>query len=126
MSKGIAFILFAISLVTVAGSQILFKARLTPLGAEFASFRPILPLVQRVLSDPLIWAAGVLVLIGASCWYISMTKLPISLMLPLASLIGPFTAIAAYFILGETLSAEKLAAIGFIVVGASWLAWLGV
>ena len=124
MTKSIGFLLFAVSLVTVTASQILFKARMTLIGEVFASERPILFSLFRLLADPLIWAAGLMVVVGAACWYTAMVKLPISFMLPMASLIAPMAAVGAYFFLGESLSPAKLAAIAFIAVGATWLGWL--
>lgn len=78
----------------------------------------------RALSDPLTWVAGSLVVIGAGCWYLALTRLPLSLMLPVAGLVAPIVAIAAHFALGESLSIAKLAAIFVIAFGVIWLGFL--
>lgn len=119
-----ALLVFAVSLVSVAGSQLLFKTRMMQLGEISGSGSPILTGLSRLLVDPLFWVAGLIVAVGAVCWYSAMVKLPLSFMLPIASLIAPMTAVGAYFWLGESLPPEKLAAIAWIAIGAVWLGYL--
>ncbi|MGF7055277.1 drug/metabolite transporter (DMT)-like permease [Bosea sp. OAE752] len=121
MTKLTALFLFAVSLISVAASQLLFKTRMMQIGESSAWEGSILAGISRLLVDPLIWMAGLMVVIGAVCWYSAMVKLPISFMLPIASLIAPMTAVGAYFLLGESLPLEKLAAIAWIAIGAVWL-----
>jgi drug/metabolite transporter (DMT)-like permease len=80
--------------------------------------------MRLALADPLLWFAGLLILLGVICWYLSMTRLPLSLMLPLAAAIAPVVSVGAYFLLGEVLTPAKIAAIAMITVGVSWLGWL--
>lgn len=124
MSQAIATFIFAFSLVSVAGSQLLFKTRMTHLADLAGSPNPLTTGFARLVFDPLFWLAMLMVAVGAVCWYAAMVKLPLSFMLPIASLIAPMTAIGAYFWLGETLSLEKLAAIIWIATGAVWLGYL--
>lgn len=124
MTQLTALLLFAASLISVAGSQLLFKTRMMQVSEISASGSPILAGLSRLLVDPLIWVAGLMVAVGAVCWYSAMIKLPLSFMLPMASLIAPMTAVGAYFLLGESLSPEKLAAIAWIAIGAVWLGYL--
>ena len=124
MTRAIAFILFTMSLLTVAASQLLFKARLTLLGETVDSSRPMLASISRTLADPWLWAAALLVATGAACWYLAMIKLPLGFMLPLASMIAPFVTIGAWLFLNEGLTPPKLAAVAVIALGAAWLGWL--
>lgn len=124
VTKSIALFLLAVSLFTVAGSQILFKARIMQINEVFAANDSIFTGVFRALSDPPIWAAGLMTVVGAACWYLAMIKLPISFMLPISSLIGPIAAIGAYFLLGESLPPTKVGAIAVITIGATWLGCL--
>jgi drug/metabolite transporter (DMT)-like permease len=119
-----ALLVFAVSLISVAGSQLLFKTRMMQLGEVSGADSTIFTVLSRLLVDPLFWGAGLMVGVGAVCWYSAMIKLPLSFMLPIASLIAPMTAVGAYFWLGESLPPEKLAAIAWIAVGAVWLGYL--
>lgn len=124
MPQMTALFVFAVSLFSVAGSQLLFKTRMMELGGNAGSGTPILITLSRLFVDPLFWVAGLMVAVGAVCWYSAMIKLPLSFMLPIASLIAPMTAVGAYFWLGESLPPEKLAAIAWIAIGAVWLGYL--
>jgi drug/metabolite transporter (DMT)-like permease len=121
MKQGTAILILAVSIVSVAISQLVLKARLQQ--PELASWRA--GEWQRMLlvaaSDPVVWLGIFLVLVGAACWYVALTRLPVSFMLPVAALIAPITTIGAYFFLDEGLTLNKLAAIGVIVVGVVWL-----
>lgn len=124
MSKQIAVLVFVAGLACVAASQLIVKARFTTLGTGWTQDIPWVTMLGRVLTDPIIILGGMLVVIGAVCWYVALTKLPLSLMLPAAGIVGPVVSIGAYFLLGEALTLSKLAAISTIAVGVAWLGWL--
>ncbi len=124
MTKMTALLTLGISLVAVAISQLAFKAAFTRLAEHWAPGHAYGTTAWRVAADPLIWTAVVLVLLGAACWYLAMIRLPLSLMLPMASVISPIVSIGAYFMLGESLTPAKVAAILMIAAGVAWLGWL--
>ena len=125
MSGPVALAALAASIVLMAGAQLLLKARLNVLGHQRAeSVGGLWRTLLDGLGDPLIWAAGLVIGVAAACWYSAMLRLPISLMLPLAGLIAPIVSIGAWLLLGESLSAAKIAAILLIAGGAAWLGWL--
>lgn len=123
MTKKLAILVFAASLISVAASQLIFKAGMTRIGEQVSGL-PWLQIVRLVLTSPMIWVGAVALVTGTACWYFAMTRLPLSLMMPLAALIAPTVSIAAWGFFGEPLTAQMLAAISLITVGALWLGWL--
>lgn len=118
MKQGTAILALAVSIISVAASQLVLKARLQrPQLAPWGWQRALL----EAACDPVIWLGIFLVLLGAACWYVALTRLPVSFMLPVAAVIAPMTAIGAHFFLGEGLTLNKLAAIGLITMGVVWL-----
>jgi drug/metabolite transporter (DMT)-like permease len=124
LSRAGALAALAVSLATVGTSQLVFKARLNRLAEHFDAGPTPLVIAWRALCDPLLWLAGLLVLIGFVCWYLAMLRLPLSMMLPMAASIAPLVSIGSYFILGESLTPTKIAAILVIAGGVAWLGWL--
>jgi drug/metabolite transporter (DMT)-like permease len=124
VTRAAAFTALGVSLTAVGISQLVFKARLNRLAEDFDAGSLPLATVWRALSDPLLWLAGLLVLVGIVSWYLAMVRLPLNTMLPLAASIAPVVSIGSYFILGEVLTPTKIAAILFIAAGVAWLGWL--
>lgn len=124
MTRMQALLVFAISLSSVAVSQLLLKAGLTRLASDGIQPASLIEQVRRGIADPLLWTGGALLVTGMLCWYVAMTRLPLSLMMPLAALIAPAVALGAWACLGEPLTLMKIAAISVIAVGAIWLGWL--
>lgn len=120
----LAYGAFAISLLAAVISQLLMKSRFENLGASAALDRGVLDFVLLVMADWQCWIAGFLLVVGAGCWYLAMTRLPIHFMLPLAALIAPAASVGAWLFLGEPLTAAKIMAISVIAAGAIWLGTL--
>lgn len=127
MTKSLAVLILAVSLISVGASQLVLKARMAALTLPVAggvTGNPWVALLLRALADPYVWLGAAMVGVGAVCWYVALTKLPLSLMMPVASIIAPCVSIGAWYFLGESLSLAKLGAILTIMVGVAWLGWL--
>jgi drug/metabolite transporter (DMT)-like permease len=124
MTKVIAMTLLAVSLCTVAASQLLFKYAFSRHDWQLAAGETWFTLGWRLMLNPAVWAGAILVLVGVVCWYLAMIRLPLSLMLPMAGIIAPVVSVAAYFLLGEILTPAKFAAILLIAGGVAWLGLL--
>ena len=121
MRPGISYLMLTVSIVAVTAAQLLIKARFNVLGLGASLEQGVQAVLRLVLTDPPLWVAGFLMLAGAALWYISMSRLPLSFILPCAALISPMAAIGAHFLLGEDLSLSKLLAIFTITAGVIWL-----
>ncbi len=121
IKQGFALAALFASLIAVSASQLVIKARFEALGLTTAGSVAWDEALWRMLADPLLWAGAGLVVLGSLGWYLAMTSLPVSFMLPVSALISPLVAIGAYFCLGESLGASKIAAILVIAAGVVWL-----
>ena len=99
-----AFILTGVLLN--AGAQLLLKA-----GTNAA------PLGLRLAIEPHILAGLACYVVSVVVWVIALSKVPVSMAYPMLSIGYVVNAIAAYYLLGETVTPLRLAGIGVIIVG---------
>ena len=99
-----AFILTGVLLN--AGAQLLLKAgtNARPLGLALAI-------------EPHILAGLACYVVSVVVWVVGLSKVPVSIAYPMLSIGYVVNAIAAYYLLGETVSPMRLAGIGVIIVG---------
>ena len=121
ISQPPATLLLGISILSMAAAQLLAKTRIVALIGSGTGLS-LLKILGIGLTDPLLWLVGVLIVGSAGCWYLAMARLPVSIMVAMASVLGPLVAIGAYIFIGERLTVSKLSAIGLIAVGVAWLA----
>ncbi|HXU40953.1 MAG TPA: EamA family transporter [Burkholderiales bacterium] len=99
-----AFILTGVLLN--AGAQLLLKA-----GTNAA------PLGLRLAIEPHILAGLACYVVSVVVWVVALAKVPVSMAYPMLSIGYVVNAIAAYYLLGETVTPMRLAGIGVIIVG---------
>ena len=99
-----AFILTGVLLN--AGAQLLLKAgtNARPLGLALAI-------------EPHILAGLACYVVSVVVWVLALSRVPVSVAYPMLSLGYIVNAFAAWMLFGESLTAQKLVGIGFIVVG---------
>lgn len=124
MSSTAAYAFYLCSLVLVATSQLLIKWVMNLSSADENIVPSFSDIVMGIVQNPIAWLAIVMFGIGGIFWYLSMLKLPLTLMLPVSASIAPLVSIGAHFFLGEPLPPVKIAAIMLIAFGVAWLAWL--
>jgi multidrug transporter EmrE-like cation transporter len=99
-----AFILTGVLLN--AGAQLLLKA-----GTNAA------PLGLRLAIEPHILAGLACYVVSVVVWVVALSKVPVSMAYPMLSIGYVVNAIAAYYLLGESVTPMRLAGIGVIIVG---------
>ena len=122
----VSLFFLTISLLSLAISQTLTKWRFMVLtGHHQAESAPSskAALLQQAITDPWLWGAFFLILSGAIFWYTAMTRLPLSLMLPMAGILSPLVTIMAHVFLKEPVSVGQMAAILLIATGVVWLGY---
>ena len=89
-----------------AGAQLLLKAgtNARPLGLALAI-------------EPHILAGLACYVVSVVVWVIGLSKVPVSIAYPMLSIGYVVNAIAAYYLLGESVTPMRLAGIGIIIVG---------
>ena len=99
-----AFILVGVLLN--AAAQLLLKA-----GTN------AMPLGLRLALEPHILGGLACYVISVVVWVIALSRVPVSIAYPMLSIGYVVNAIAAWYLLGETLTPMRLTGIGIIIVG---------
>ena len=100
-----------------ATAQLLLKAGTNAVGRfEFAAAN-LVPVASKVVFEPHILAGCFCYGISLIVWIMGLSRVEVSIAYPLLSLGYIINALAAWYLFGESLTALRLAGIGFIVVG---------
>ena len=75
------------------------------------------PLGLRLAIEPHILAGLACYVVSVVVWVIALSKVPVSIAYPMLSIGYVVNAVAAYYLLGETVTPMRLAGIGVIIVG---------
>ena len=89
-----------------AGAQLLLKA-----GTNARPLGPMLAIEPHILAGLACYVVSVVV------WVIGLSKVPVSIAYPMLSLGYVVNAIAAYYLLGESVTTMRIVGIGVIIVG---------
>jgi drug/metabolite transporter (DMT)-like permease len=102
-----------------AGAQLLLKAGTNALGVIGVGSDWGRQL-GRVALEPHIVAGLGCYVVSVAVWIIGLSRVPVSIAYPMLSLGYIVNAIAAHYLLGESVTASRWLGIGFIIVGV-WL-----
>lgn len=122
-SYGMSIGVLAVSIVSIAASQLIMKWRLSGIAPVETGQRTRVDYVWAAIGDGWIWLGVCLIGISAVLWYAAMSRLPLTLMMPMAALVAPLVAFSAYLFLREPLSSGQMMAIAMIAVGVAWLGY---
>ncbi len=100
-----------------AAAQLLLKAGTTRIGAFDFSIENIVPIGLKVATQwPIIAGLGCYA-VSVVVWILALSRVPVSVAYPMLSIGYVVNAFAAYYLFGESLTAQKLLGIGFILIG---------
>jgi multidrug transporter EmrE-like cation transporter len=100
-----------------ATAQLLLKAGTNAVGRfEFVADN-IVPMATRLAFEPHIVGGMVCYGVSLVVWIMGLSRVEVSIAYPLLSLGYVINAAAAWYLFGESLTAMRLAGIGFIIVG---------
>jgi multidrug transporter EmrE-like cation transporter len=100
-----------------AAAQLLLKAGTNRIGEFSFAVENIVPIGTRIASSPHILAGLGCYVVSVVVWILALSRVPVSVAYPLLSVGYIVNAIAAWMLFGESLGAQKLIGIGFIIVG---------
>jgi drug/metabolite transporter (DMT)-like permease len=103
-----------------AGAQLLLKAGTNVLGVITLTADNWPAQFGRMALEPHIVGGLACYVVSVIVWIIGLSRVPVSIAYPLLSLGYIINAIAAHYLLGETVTLSRWLGIGFIVVGV-WL-----
>ena len=100
-----------------AAAQLLLKAGTNRIGEFAFSVDNLLPIGSRLAGSPFILGGLACYVVSVVVWILALSRVPVSIAYPMLSVGYIVNAVAAWMLFGESLTAQKLVGIGFIVVG---------
>ncbi len=100
-----------------AAAQLLLKAGTNAVGHFEFSAQNIVPVGVKLAFEPHIAGGVACYVVSLVVWIMGLSRVPVSVAYPMLSIGYVVNAVAAWMLFGESLTAQKLTGIGFIVVG---------
>lgn len=111
------FILILFNVLLNTTAQVTLKMGMDKIGAFDFNWQNLLPISSKVISSPWI-ISGMLIYVGSvTIWLIVLSRIPVSVAYPIASLGYVTSTIAAYYLCGETITLSKTLGIIIILIG---------
>ncbi len=108
-------IIFAVILNTAA--QLLLKAGMDRVGHFAFSWANVVPVFTKTAFNPFILAGLCIYVASFGAWLLVLSRADVSYAYPMTSLGYIFSAVAAYYWLGEHVSLERVVGILIIIAG---------
>ncbi len=118
--NAVAFSLVLTGVLLNAAAQLLLKAGTNRIGEFAFSLDNVVPIGIKVASSPFVLGGLACYAVSVVVWIMALSRVPVSVAYPMLSIGYIVNAVAAWMLFGESLAAQKLVGIGFIVVGV-WL-----
>ena len=118
--NAVAFSLVLTGVLLNAAAQLLLKAGTNRIGEFAFSLDNVVPIGLKVATSPFVMGGLACYAVSVVVWIMALSRVPVSVAYPMLSIGYIVNAVAAWLLFGESLAAQKLVGIGFIVVGV-WL-----
>jgi multidrug transporter EmrE-like cation transporter len=103
-----------------AAAQLLLKAGTNRVGEFAFTLASLVPVGSKLALNPFILGGLACYVVSVVIWILALSRVPVSVAYPMLSIGYIVNAVAAWTLFGESLGAQKLVGIGFIVIGV-WL-----
>ena len=113
----ISFMLVLAGVLLNATAQLLLKAGTNNIGAFAFSADNLVPVGIKVASNPFIVSGLGCYAVSVVVWIMALSRVEVSLAYPMLSIGYVLNAVAAWYLFGEALSAQRMVGIGTIIVG---------
>ena len=113
----LTFSLLMTGVLLNASAQLLLKAGTLRIGEFAFTADNIVPVGMRLASNPFILGGVACYGVSLVVWIMGLSRVPVSVAYPMLSVGYVVNAVAAWMLFGESITAQKLVGIGFIVVG---------
>ncbi len=100
-----------------AAAQLFLKAGTTRIGEFAFSADNIIPIGWQLATQPFIVAGVGCYVVSLVVWIMGLSRVPVSIAYPMLSIGYIVSAVAAWYLFGESLTAQKMMGIGFIIIG---------
>jgi len=109
--------LILVGVVTNAAAQLFLKAGTNAVGRFAFTADNIVPVGTRLALEPFILVGMACYVVSLVVWIMALSRVAVSIAYPMVSLGYVLNAVAAWYLLGESLGAMRLIGIGLIIVG---------
>ena len=113
----LTFSLLMLGVLLNATAQLLLKAGTNRVGEFAFSIENLVPIGMKLALNPPILAGLGCYGVSVVVWVLALSRVPVSVAYPMLSIGYVINAVAAWMLFGESLAAQKLVGIGFIIVG---------
>ena len=113
----LTFSLLMLGVLLNATAQLLLKAGTNRVGEFAFSLENIVPIGVKLALNPPILGGLACYVVSVVVWILALSRVPVSVAYPMLSVGYIVNALAAWMLFGESLAAQKLIGIGFIIVG---------
>lgn len=113
----LTFSLLMLGVLLNAAAQLLLKAGTNRVGEFAFSLDNLVPIGTKLALNPPILAGLGCYVVSVVVWILALSRVPVSVAYPMLSVGYIVNAVAAWLLFGESLAAQKLIGIGFIIVG---------
>ena len=100
-----------------AAAQLLLKAGTNAVGQFEYSAQNIVPIGIKLAFEPHIAGGLACYVVSLVVWIMGLSRVEVSIAYPMLSIGYVLNAVAAWYLFGESLTAQKLIGIAFIVTG---------
>lgn len=113
----ISFGLILSGVLLNAAAQLLLKAGTNAVGRFEFSLANLVPVGMKLAFEPHIAGGVACYVVSLVVWIMGLSRVDVSIAYPMLSIGYVLNAIAAWYLFGESLTAQKLVGIAFIVAG---------
>ena len=115
--NSLSFALVLTGVLLNAAAQLLLKAGTNAVGHFEFQLGNLIPIGLKLGLEPHILGGMACYAVSLVVWIMALSRVPVSIAYPMWSIGYVINAFVAWHWFGEALSAQKLAGIGFVVVG---------
>ena len=118
----LSFMLVLAGVLLNAAAQLLLKAGTNGIGAFAFSADNLVPVGSKIASNPFILSGLGCYAVSVVVWIMALSRVEVSLAYPMLSIGYVVNAVAAWYLFGEALGAQRMIGIGTIIVGVFLMA----
>ncbi|HEX9192747.1 MAG TPA: SMR family transporter [Burkholderiales bacterium] len=115
--SAVTFGLIMLGVLLNAAAQLLLKAGTNAIGPFEFSAANIVPVGMKLAFEPHIMAGVACYVVSLAVWIMGLSRVEVSIAYPMLSVGYVLNAVAAWYLFGESFTAQKLIGIAFIVAG---------
>jgi multidrug transporter EmrE-like cation transporter len=115
--SAVTFALLMTGVLLNAAAQLLLKAGTNAVGQFEFSAQNIIPVGMKLALEPHIAGGLACYVVSVAVWIVGLSRVPVSIAYPMLSVGYIVNALAAWYLFGESLTAQKAVGIAFIIAG---------